>query len=60
MKFHLDVSMDDDAMANDAHGELARIFAELANHVVDDCRPGNVWPIVDSNGNTIGRAKVTR
>jgi hypothetical protein len=66
MKLRVEITMDNAAFDDPAGREAARILKELAADFEDcdlfpGCGPnGNSWLLEDINGNTVGKAQVTR
>lgn len=63
MKLKIEIVMDNAAFEEPRTGaEVARILRDYAKTVEDAPGPVNLdgSPMVDVNGNTVGRAKVTR
>jgi hypothetical protein len=62
MKFKLEIEMDNAAFDGGANWEVGAILHELARNIEDsgDLRVGERISVRDSNGNTVGQAKVTR
>lgn len=60
MKLKIEIRMDNAAFQDGNNGpECARILTKLAQRVeYRDLTPDDSWGLVDSNGNTVGKAEV--
>lgn len=60
MEFKISVNLDNAAFQDDTNNELFDILDMLAEDVRkgDKLKPGDKFPLFDSQGNTIGEAKV--
>lgn len=59
MKLTIEINMDNAAFEDCSGTECARILRKLALRIEgDNCRPGDVTPCMDINGNKVGNATV--
>jgi len=58
MKLKIEICMDNDAFTGPAGVELARILRRFADHVDRSYPMLGEEPLMDLNGNTVGKAEV--
>lgn len=61
MEFKLTMKMDNAVFGEQPEGEVARLLRELADYVsTRPLTPGDEYPLMDFNGNKVGKAEVIR
>lgn len=60
MKLEIEIQMDNAAFEDNSGSEAARILRKLADRIDgESCTHGDVTPLIDLNGNRVGKATVT-